>query len=36
MGSVRASGAPDGSRMHLEATHEVFSSIRSCERGAQK
>ena len=29
MGSVRASGAPDGSRRQRETTHAVFSSIYS-------
>ena len=35
-GSVKASGAPDGSRRQRETTHEVFTCIRSCERVAQK
>ena len=36
MGSVKVSGAPDGSHKQRETTHEVFSCIRSCERVAQK
>ena len=36
MGCVTASGAPDSSRRHTEATHEVFSWTQSCEPAAQK
>ena len=36
MGCLTASGAPDSSRRHPEATHEVFSWTRSCEPAAYK
>ena len=36
MGCVNASGAPDSSRRHPGATHEVFSWTRSCEPVAHK
>ena len=36
MACVTALGAPDSSRRHLEATHEMFSWTRSCEPAAQK
>ena len=36
MGSVGTSGSPDGGHRRRESTREVFSCVRSCERGAQK
>ena len=36
MRCVTASGVPDSSRRHPEATHEVFSWTRSCEPATQK
>ena len=35
MDCVTASGTPDSSRRHPEATHKVFSWTRSCEPAAQ-
>ena len=32
IGSVKASGAPDGGRRQRETTHELFSCSRSCKR----